>query len=639
MSGYLTVSFFCFGVLIVLTYAWQRFNEPSFPNEETLPRTVEPLRYLFLKPAYAKARLLYLVGLLVLYALLVVPGPSMVGALGGPGPKEGLSPQAWPLLIALILTGLGTAPTPVKWLNFIEEQLRRWVHAWYLVPDGIRSTIAVLDDARYDPPASQLSFLQDPLKEKCQEDMRLAQGTLGYSWARATILVTSIKSMLNGAPHPLKRVAFEPFKDEFFDDILVTYRALKLDVQALNPNDEDEEEKLSRSVEKLLKRVYAYISWGIRYQVDSEREVDQILKELGFRIPDRVPGRHLFEIVVPAVLLISAIVTAFGVASDAICRAMGATDCPLTIYKSIDAALSSAMAASLMYGAIVWIVLKHRAAKIEQKVWREGSWRCLIPIALKAGLATWLVIVLSTVYWKPSDAWQSLIGMAQLVVQPTGANASTAPDWSFLPTKMGTALPWLLVGMTASICLVIRLSGDVRRIGMADRVRDGIVVAAALGIAAAVAQLIQTSFVDQFRDLGWTMEPLPSNKLVCIEGLAEFACGAVIGLVVPLACRANIVTPSDPATARALRVLQRDARTMLGSTAAGDEWVFTPNDDLRGITPAEALQYRTHATGVGNLLEIAAQRQLEEKRSDRSDRPAPVAPADGAAAAAAASHD
>ena len=348
MNGYLTVSFFCFGVLIVLTYAWQRFNEPSFfPNEETLPRTVEPLRYLFLKPAYAKARLLYLVGLLVLYALLVLPGPSMVGALGGPTPKEGLSPQAWPLLIALILTGLGTAPTPVKWLNIIEEQLRRWVHAWYLVPDGIRSTIAVLDDARYDPPVGQLNFLQGPLKEKCQEDLHLARGTLSYSWARATILVMSIKSMLNGASHPLKRAAFEPFKDEFFDDILVTYRALKLDVQALNPNDEDEEEKLSRSVENLLKRVYAYIGWGIRNQVDSEREVDQILKELGFRIPDRITGRHLFDIVVPAVLLVAAIVTVFWVANDAIGRAMGATDGPPTMYKSIVAALTSAMAAQL----------------------------------------------------------------------------------------------------------------------------------------------------------------------------------------------------------------------------------------------------------------------------------------------------
>jgi hypothetical protein len=111
MSSYLTVSFI--GVLIVLTYAWQRFNEPSFPKEETLPRTFEPLRYLFLKPAYGKARLSYLVGLLVLYVLLVIPGQSMIGALGGPSPKDGLSPQAWPLLAALILTGLGTAPTSV----------------------------------------------------------------------------------------------------------------------------------------------------------------------------------------------------------------------------------------------------------------------------------------------------------------------------------------------------------------------------------------------------------------------------------------------------------------------------------------------------------------------------------------------
>ena len=524
----LTVSFFCFGVLIVLTYAWQRFNEPSFPNEETLPRTVEPLRYLFLKPAYAKARLFYLLGLLGLYVLLLLPGQSMVGALGGSDPKEGLSPQAWPLLAALVLTGLGTAPASVKWLNFLEEQLRRWVHAWYLVPDGIRRTIAVLDDARYDPPAAQLNFLQSPLKEKCQEDLRSARGTLSYSWARATILVTSIRSMLNGAPHPLQRGAFAPFRDEFFEDILVKYRALKLDIQALNPDDEDDEEKLSRSVENLLKRVYAYISWGIRYQVDSEREVDQTLNDLGFRIPDRPTGHHLLDIVVPTVLLIAAIVTVFGVVNNVVCLKMGweatvaicpdATDCH-PIYKSIGKALTSAMAACLMYGAIVLIVLKHRAARIEQKVWDERSWRCLIPIALKAGLATWLVIVFATVYGKPSNAWHSLIGIAQLVLQPTaetGASASTAPDWAFLPTKMATAFPWSLVGMTASIFLVFRLGGDVRRTGTADRLRDAIVMAAALGIAATVAQLIQTSLVDQFRGLGLTKESLPPDRLVWI---------------------------------------------------------------------------------------------------------------------------
>ena len=62
------------------------------------------------------------------------------------------------------------------------------------------------------------------------------------------------------------------------------------------------------SVDSLLKRIYAYISWGIRYQADSERDVDQTLEELGFRIP-KTGGRRLFDIVIPAVLLVALIAT------------------------------------------------------------------------------------------------------------------------------------------------------------------------------------------------------------------------------------------------------------------------------------------------------------------------------------------
>jgi hypothetical protein len=35
------------GLIVVLCYSWQRFDEPSFPNEETLPHAVEPIQYLF----------------------------------------------------------------------------------------------------------------------------------------------------------------------------------------------------------------------------------------------------------------------------------------------------------------------------------------------------------------------------------------------------------------------------------------------------------------------------------------------------------------------------------------------------------------------------------------------------------------
>jgi hypothetical protein len=48
---YLSV-FFIVGVLVVTTFGWQRFNEPSFPNRKALPRTLFPVRYLFLRSSF-----------------------------------------------------------------------------------------------------------------------------------------------------------------------------------------------------------------------------------------------------------------------------------------------------------------------------------------------------------------------------------------------------------------------------------------------------------------------------------------------------------------------------------------------------------------------------------------------------------
>ena len=48
--------FFVIGLVVVVAYAWQRFNEPSFPQRENLPRTVDPLRYLFLRSTSMERR-------------------------------------------------------------------------------------------------------------------------------------------------------------------------------------------------------------------------------------------------------------------------------------------------------------------------------------------------------------------------------------------------------------------------------------------------------------------------------------------------------------------------------------------------------------------------------------------------------
>jgi hypothetical protein len=611
--------FFVLGLLIVAAYVWRRFNEPSFPNQKALPHALVPLRYLFLKPAYQRARFAYLLASLSLYCLLVWPGPSIVPALRIVGIKD-FPAEGWALLVAIFLTGVGVAPESLKWLNVVDEQLRRWIHAWFLVPDGIEKTIGVLEDALYEPPPSQLNLVPSPLREKLRDDLKAPPETLRYRLARATMLMASLKQMGNGAAHPLKRAAFDPFKEDF-DAIRKSFRALPRDAgpPGGDRTDEDTEENLIGAVDDLLKQIYAYISWGIRSQADSEQEVDRTLRELGFRVPQR-GGRRLFDIVAPAVGLVACITIAFWLIVDTVSRTIGAPAPPMS--DSVVFALTSAIAAMVMYGRAAFIALKRRAAQIEQKDWREGSPRCLIPIAFSAGLVAWVVIIISTVPGQFLLTWRSLVGLAHLVSSIAGGDAATAQtyaEWSFFPIRIVTALPWFLAGATVSVVLACSVGGDVRRTDQRQRIHDAVVLGICLGLAAASAQLIQTALSESM----FNEANRPTYGLVPILGLAGFACGSVIGFLVPHACRANIVTPLDPALARALRELLAQAEAALGSLDAAKNWVFTPHDELRGITPAEAVQYQGLATGMFRLLDTEAPRIREEVGSGPSDRPMP----------------
>jgi hypothetical protein len=264
------------------------------------------------------------------------------------------------------------------------------------------------------------------------------------------------------------------------------------------------------------------------------------------------------------------------------------------------------------------IALSRRSAQIERKVWRAGSPKCLIPIAIRAGLVTWAVIVATTVLWNLAETWQSLAGLVQLFKSFAGdGSASAAPveEWNLLPIRIATALPWLLAGATASAVLASSLAGDVRLTDRSQRVVDAMFVGGALGVAAGSAQLFQNSLMEMFDH-----NPRSLSDIVSV-GLAGFACGAVIGFKVPWACKTNLVTPPDRIMARALRDLLGQAESGLASKVAAENWVFTPHADLGGITPAEAVEYTTRATSVKRLLESEVSSRLAEARAER---PAPV---------------
>jgi hypothetical protein len=210
---------------------------------------------------------------------------------------------------------------------------------------------------------------------------------------------------------------------------------------------------------------------------------------------------------------------------------------------------------------------------------------------------TWLVIIVTTALGQLPEMLRALASLAQAIKSlPIGDGGPSATGWSLLPIRLATALPWVLAGATASVLLASLMAGDVRRTGKSQRVRDAITMGAGLGLATGIAQLIQMSLSHVIVGETGALDFVP------IVGLAGVACGAAIGFVVPHACRANLVRPFDPIMACALRDLLDQAHSVLGTRAAAEEWVSLPRNELGGITPAEAVQYKTHATWVRRLL-------------------------------------
>ena len=131
------------------------------------------------------------------------------------------------------------------------------------------------------------------------------------------MLMASLNQMGADTEHPLRKAAFHPFAEDF-DAIHARHKALAQDIANLTKSvTPEKEEALKRSVDMLLRRIYAYISWGVRQQADSERAIVQTLEALGFSI-SVVEGRRLLDIVAPAALVVAGIIMAFWLAHDAI---------------------------------------------------------------------------------------------------------------------------------------------------------------------------------------------------------------------------------------------------------------------------------------------------------------------------------
>ncbi|TDQ15307.1 hypothetical protein [Phyllobacterium brassicacearum] len=607
--GHYQSIYFLFGLFVVMVYAWQKFNEPTFPRGETMPSTVDPLRHMFTQGAYKNARLTYVCVSLLLYSALVWPGPSMMRLLGTGGTPD-LPAEAWALLVALFLVGL-VPNSRIKWVIMVEEFLRRSVHSWYLVPARVEGMIGSLEDARYEPPERVLRAVSGPFRERLEalrSDLKAPPASLEHRWARATFIFNMLKQIGVAAELPLKAAAFHPFSDDF-RGIQEKYSLVQKDVAALHtqPQTDQVEEDLKTVINGLLKRMYAYISWGLGNQEKNEREIDEVLRDIGFKIPVRSPYRPI-DILGPAIALVALITMVFWLVLESFRGG--------SMETSIKIATQAAVSAFCMYGAAVYIALNSRSTLIRNRDWSEGSPRCFLTIAFKAGIATWLTIALFTAVFTPENTWNSLSGLARWVGSLATDSALTMDRETvlYLPKRVGTASPWFFVGAVASVLIFIRFRGDVRTGDTQKRLIDAAVVAIGLGATVYLAQMIQGAW-----------DKIPGIGTVSLKvGLAGLACGAVLGYFVPHAFRMSVSRPYDRNASAALDDLVGKAEKALGAQSDAEDWVFTPHKKLGGITPAEALQHKSLATGVSTLLDFAAPPETEAQPPAIITRPTPM---------------
>src|SRR5262249_26282509 len=142
--------------------------------------------------------------------------------------------------------------------------------------------------------------LPNPYREKLdvlRRDLAAPQSSLEYRWARATCVFSLLKQIGVAAELPLKSVAFAPFRDDL-KAIQEKFSAVQRDVSVFleQHRNEAREEDLKSSIGIILKRMYAYISWGLGNQEKSEKDIDEILREIGFKIPDGRSPHRLIDI-------------------------------------------------------------------------------------------------------------------------------------------------------------------------------------------------------------------------------------------------------------------------------------------------------------------------------------------------------
>jgi hypothetical protein len=310
------------GLLIIILYAKDKFNTPTYDKEAMGPFSQLPPQLLTIDARYRQGMRIYIFLLLALYTALCIIGPSTFNQQNFPLGIAADTRQIWPVASATFLISTGAAKDS-SILGKIEHFIRQYAQKTAYIPSivsnlaySIRNVETVpwlkenkdkLKQDEFDSRKAKLAVLiGQKFVTKINQNPR-QQGHLA-AWARANVVFYCMQQMFRGVlpSEKLSQITETPENMAIFEKLKKERDELERKFigseeqreRRTEPGGEANLDKLLGDVQRFSKEVSLTIVVLLSQSVRTFSDLKQRLEQLGFReIELRDRSDHLVYVV------------------------------------------------------------------------------------------------------------------------------------------------------------------------------------------------------------------------------------------------------------------------------------------------------------------------------------------------------
>jgi hypothetical protein len=570
------------GLVVVIVFGIQKFNEPTFATSEEQPETLLPPRFLALPRQYVNALLFYLGSLCLLFVLCSLAGSKGFGDFLAVTP---IKPEAFPLAMALVIVGF--IPN-VKWIQQIELFFRRTAHRRAFIPDGARSMQARLRGAKFNfAKFNNDTILKgETFRGVVASDFTARSDTVEHRWARFSCLIYALDQLDQrdgDVADDFSNIA-QDLDDTFLDANRLEYKRLLARHKELRPRiasyrknmlSESETDDLNDSLQQTLRRAYVFIGCAVRLKYPIDGRAIDALAHFGFEVKPLPRPPSIFYVIrwaalaMPSLIFLAVLATQF--------FGLEVSQGNMNLQQT---AVIWALSSIMVHGCAAWAAYKLRAHLQLTSEW-TGTPRQIITAGIVGGFAGFLVLM-------PLD----------LMFGPNAAGFK----------EVFRVLPWLLLLGTTGAFTAYFLDTPIR----AERGRREREAAIQGCVTALVTYLVLTAAPESVQPDG----QLPATMEAFIIFITLII-GASLGFFLPHCHRQFERVRSGEVESR-IEDVRWEAGRVFHDQPKADAWLNQPNASLRGATPIAAAKSAAGGDRVRSLLlEMGGENPAKTSRTRR----------------------